>query len=183
MTTIHQDFLTVIPTTDGLQHEHLQEAVLVKNTHKSVQFADLPRVQIIENARVAYTPQELSDMYYTKQDVRRWRRLCTALAEDLSFYSDDELWDRFAVRSKGQQQTRRQVRWALRCAVEGLNQNHDILHELRECKSENDIGDDDSCPSSSHDSTLEEYYRISQACSQVALDRALRTAQDVIMVL
>jgi hypothetical protein len=184
MTIIYQDFQTVIPTTDGLQFAHLEEAAPVKKQRKSVQFADLPRVQIIENAKVAYTSQELSDLYYTKQDVRRWRRLCIALADDLSFYSDDELWDRFAVRSKAQQQTRRQIRWALRCAVEGMNENHDLSHELWEFNCESDEDVDDSCrSSSSRDSTLEEYFRISQACSQVAADRAQRTAQEVMMVL
>jgi hypothetical protein len=181
---MYQDFPTFIPTTTSLQHEHPQKAAKVMKRPKSVQFADLPIIQIIENATVAYSQQELSDLYYTRQEVQRWRRLCKALAEDLSFYSDDELWDRFAVRSITQQHTRRQVRRALRCAVEGLNGNYALLRESQELNNKDDDSDEASCQSSlSHDSTLEEYFRISQACSQLAADRATRTAQEVMMVL
>jgi hypothetical protein len=180
---MNQDVQTVIPTTDGLQYKHLEKVVPVMKPRKTVQFVELPRVQIIENAKAVYTSQELSDLFYTKHDVRRWRRLCNALAEDLSFYSDDELWDRFAVRSKAQQQTRRRIRWALRCAVEGLNENHALLHGQQEFNCENVDGDDDSSRSNeSLDSTLEEYFRISHSCLQVAVERALRTEQEVMMV-
>ncbi|KAG7356418.1 hypothetical protein IV203_001104 [Nitzschia inconspicua] len=149
--------------------------------HKSVKFVDRANVQIIENAKEAYTRQEMSDMYYTRQDMQRWKRLCKALAEDLSFYTDEELWDRFAVRSKAHQQTRRRIRWALRCVVKSLKENQDFFQELSGNETDSE-SDDGSCQSdSSLDSTLEEYYRICQACSRVALDRALRIEQQLMV--
>lgn len=175
---LHQELAVVIPAMTSLENPACVENVPTgRKPRKSVKFFDLVDIRTIENTKQAYSPRELSEMFYTRQDVQRWRRLCKALAEDLSFYSDDDLWDRFAVRSKAQQRIRQQVRYALRCAVESLKDNQSFLHELSESES---ASDDDSFRSeSTHDSTLEEYYRISQACSQVAVERALRNELEV----
>ncbi|KAG7356783.1 hypothetical protein IV203_001469 [Nitzschia inconspicua] len=179
---LHQGRMHVFPCNATVEEEN---PVCIEKSpiklHKSVKFVDRASVQIIENAKEAYTRKEMSDMYYTRQDMQRWKRLCKALAEDLSFYTDEELWDRFAVRSKAQQQTRRRIRWALRCVVESLKENQNCFQELSGNGTDSE-SDDGSCQSdSSLDSTLEEYYRICQACSQVALDRALRIEQQLMV--
>lgn len=175
---LHKELAAVIPAMTSLEHPAcVENASIGRKPRKSVKFVDLVDIQTIENTKEAYSPRELSEMFYTRQDIQRWRRLCKALAEDLSFYSDEDLWDRFAVRSKAQQRIRHQVRYALRCAVESLKDNQSFLRELSESES---VNDDDSFRSeSTHDSTLEEYFRISQACSHVAMERAMRNQVEV----
>jgi hypothetical protein len=176
---ILQKYLTDTPTTAEFLSARSESVLPSKKPKKCVKFVDLATVHIIENAKEAYSPQELSDMFYTRQDVKRWKRLCKALAEDLTFYSDDDLWDRFAVRSKAQQRIRRQIHGALRCAVESLKEIQPSLHEFSDSESESDSDDDSYRSGSSQESALEEYYRLSQVCSQVAIDRALRVEQEL----
>ncbi|KAL3907506.1 MAG: hypothetical protein SGARI_003508 [Bacillariaceae sp.] len=136
---------------------------------KSVHFNEACHVHFIENAKDSYSPQELKDVYYTKRDMKRWRKMSEALAEDLNFYSCEELWDRFGIRSKTQKRIRRQIRWATLQAV----------HSFNESSGEEDVPGlvSDSEHSDSDDDT--EYFRITEACSIVAKARAERIEEQV----
>ena len=141
---------------------------------------------VVENAKRSFSVQERRDSYYTKNDFKRWRKMAEGLANDLSFYSCDELWDRFGVRSKTQQHIRRQIRYAANQAVPSFNQDcqkddDDMPGLVNDSEHSEDDEDETSSSSDNGDSyyPLEEYYRISKACAVVAKDRAMRIQEQV----
>jgi hypothetical protein len=148
---------------------------------RRVHFATNCQVKLIEIAKKAYTKQEMRATYYTKQDMKRWRKMAESLAEDLSFYSCEELWDRFGVRSKTEQKIRRQIRWATCKAVQCFNEEKQGLPELiadSEHSDDDDGSASSSCNGDSYNS-LDEYFKISDACAVVAKARAMRIQEQV----
>ncbi|KAL3923126.1 MAG: hypothetical protein SGARI_006293 [Bacillariaceae sp.] len=123
--------------------------------------------------------------------MRRFRRMAESLAEDLSFYSCDDLWDRFGVRSKNQQYIRRQVRYATMKSVQYFNQDcqkgddDDDMPGLLNDSEHSEDDDEGESSTSSNDGdddyfySLEEYFRITDACAVVAKARAMRIQEQV----
>lgn len=169
-----------LPLTVKVSLEPLDHAI-EKPTSASTTFSSTITVHIIENVQDSFSKQERADTWYTARDVQRWRRNGLKLEERLSFYSNEELWDRFGINSK---ETRRQVRWAVQCVVETLH-GMPWLHPQ---------SGDDHCESSSDDASLysssssswseaslvmEEYAKVSQACTEVAVARGKRIQEQV----
>ena len=148
---------------------------------RRVHFSEACQVKFIQHTK---TKQEKRDTHYTKEDLRRFRRMAESLADDLSFYSCDELWDRFGVRSKTQQYIRRQIRYATKQAVQSFNQDcqkgdgDDDLPGLVN-DSEHSEDDDTSCNEDDDHYPLEEYFKITDACAIVAKERGRRIQEQV----
>jgi hypothetical protein len=70
---------------------------------KRVQFSELASVHIIENACEDWSMEEHDAVWYSKRSLQKLRWTAHQLADSLSFYSDDELMDRFGLVSKRRQ--------------------------------------------------------------------------------
>ncbi|KAL3928371.1 MAG: hypothetical protein SGARI_005054, partial [Bacillariaceae sp.] len=64
----------------------------------AVHFNERLTVRVISNAQ-DLTERERKQMWFTDDELYRQRRRAYKLAEELDFYSEEELFDRFGVRS------------------------------------------------------------------------------------
>jgi hypothetical protein len=73
----------------------------------SVRFADDVRVKYIEKATVDMTSDEINDVWYSREELERQRRLYRRLLQDMDdIYSDEQMWEGFGVLSLSYIQSR-----------------------------------------------------------------------------
>jgi hypothetical protein len=64
---------------------------------KCVHYSDQVSVHLIENACEEWSIDELDAVWYSQRSLSRQRRTAHQLANTMSFYSDDDLMDRFGL--------------------------------------------------------------------------------------
>ena len=77
--------------------------------NRSVHFASLAKIHLIEHAVKDFTANERTAVWYTQQELDKQRRLCCQLAETMEFYTEDQLFDRFGIPSAQRMIQRRAV--------------------------------------------------------------------------
>jgi hypothetical protein len=174
----------------------------IKNDRRRnrVQFLEenqLEKTKIIESID-DLTRQERQNLWYTRTEMNRLRKVCDTLAsEHLAFYTDEELLERFGIQSASYRRQRHiRVRWVVRCVI--IHQQQQRLRrqlDLFEVDNDDDdeVESDDSDSSSDSDRTLTDddkednpkfgnvvavdmdlYTNISKASTESAILRAMR---------
>jgi len=169
MTTPHS---LTIPTATPPDHAPRMK-------RKSVAFVEedaLATVNIIESTQ-DLSSDEIRDTWYSRQDLQRLRRRCRTLANDLAFYSDEELFDRFGLRSIEELRKKQQrIQWAVLCVVKFLKWND---RPQEHCKNQKGLECVLNVCGGNSEDAAEIYFHISNACADIAMKRALRIEKQV----
>ena len=116
------------PTTNNNNNNVINTTTVVLSSikrsnrrRKRVQFLEehqLEKTKIIESID-DLTRQERQNLWYTRTEMNRLRKVCDMLAsEHLAFYTDEELLERFGIQSASyRRQRHRRVRWVVRCII------------------------------------------------------------------
>jgi hypothetical protein len=162
---------------------------------KCVQFLEehqLENTKIIESID-DLTRQERQNLWYTRAEMNRLRKVCDTLAsEHLAFYTDEELLERFGIQSASyRRQRHRRVRWVVRCIIIQQHQQrqrqHDLFDDDDEEEKEKDEGSHNSNSICDSEKTLTDdsavgmdlYTNISKASSESAILRAMRIEKQL----
>jgi hypothetical protein len=93
---------------------------------RSVHFADLAQVHLVENAS-NFTDEERCGMYYTRSELERERRKSHQLARTMKFYTDHDLFDRFGVTSlRRSLQRYQEIQSVMDCVLEMTDERYRV---------------------------------------------------------